>query len=224
MDGPWAIAGAIAAIILLGITVWQAILVPWQRRRALSNPCHVHFLLTSKEKYSLEYVEQDQLEHFVDTLVLPANRENIFIEITIRAKTDFTIKRIIFGAAGVDYLHSKPYAMRYYQRHIRSGIAANANPMYDKDHTVDSNYHYQMKTDIHLKPKRAHNPGFYLKTRDPGVYKMELFLTGDDFEYRTSLTIRVEQNPDADIPCVREIDSEEHQTCKRRFHFGATQS
>lgn len=212
----WAVV--LDALILL-VLIYIDFVRPAMRRYALKNPCRVYFMITSKDKFALGYVDQDQLEHFVDTLVLPANKENIFVELTIRANTDFTIKRIVFGVGSTELLDAKPYATSYYQRHIMRGVSSFARPESNDNHSLDSNYQYQMKTEIDLVTGAAHNPGFYINTRKPGTYKVTVRLLGQYFDCKAPLTIRVEEKPDALIPCIRSIDHDEHPKCEKQLHF-----
>ena len=81
------------AVSLIGYT---QIIRPWRRRRKLKRPFKAHFVITSVDRFTLNYVQQDYREHFVKELVVPPNSE-IPIQILLEPKLSFLEREIYFG-------------------------------------------------------------------------------------------------------------------------------
>jgi hypothetical protein len=70
---PWPIASAVfsaTAVLLIG---YVQIVRPWCRRLKLKRPFEAYFLITSLGRFPMNYVLQDDQEHFVKELVVPAH-------------------------------------------------------------------------------------------------------------------------------------------------------
>jgi hypothetical protein len=63
---PWPIVSAFFSAVVVSLIVYTQIVRPWQRRRKLKRPFEANFLITSQTRFPLNYVVQDDDEHFVE--------------------------------------------------------------------------------------------------------------------------------------------------------------
>src|ERR1043166_4813876 len=85
---PWSMIAAILAGGSLLVAGHTQIVRPRLRRRKLKQPFRAYFLVTSLERFPLDYVPQDDREHYVKELVVPPNSE-IPIQIVLEPRVSF---------------------------------------------------------------------------------------------------------------------------------------
>jgi hypothetical protein len=75
MEGPWTITGTIIGAMVLLLTGWQIVVNPIWRQWRLKKPCKAWFVIQSLNHENMSYAVQDDKEHFIEELTLPANSE-----------------------------------------------------------------------------------------------------------------------------------------------------
>ena len=79
---PWP---TILGFVTVSLIVSLQILKPWRRRSRLKRPFKARFVITARGRFSLSYIVQDDRDHFVKELVVPANSQ-IPIQIALEPK------------------------------------------------------------------------------------------------------------------------------------------
>jgi hypothetical protein len=177
------------AFLLVGYT---QIVRPRWRLYKLKRPFNAYFLITSINRFHLSYVLQDDDEHFVKHLVVPANAE-IDIQIALEPKLSFTQQELYFGCDEHVLDSNKPRATEYFVPFILEGVRRSGKP--DKDnpgHYMDYNGFYHVRENF-LYTEDVRIIGFKLRTKGPGVYSAQVFTVCDGVRGKSDLMIRVEQ-------------------------------
>jgi hypothetical protein len=196
-EGPWAIAGAVAAIVVLGITGYDIFVRPIWRRFRLRNPCEVHFAIRPLQQATLDYIFQDDQGHRVKELVVPAN-QLVEIEIGYEPKIAFYEAELIFGCDGDDA--TKPFATECINRLIAVG-KSHWIPGEDEGHWRDRHKCYHV---LRNKPRAVGTHiavGFMLQTGAPGTYPANVSFLTNEMDRTVSLKIRVEDKPHTRMRC-----------------------
>jgi hypothetical protein len=203
MGWDWQKTGAIAALIVLAISVWVNFIAPWLRKRRLKKPCKAFFHIRELAKGELSYVLQDDEAHQVKELVLPANAL-VEIEVTYSPTTPFYVEETVFECAG-DY-DSKPIV----EVPLRPFVAKGEFPKGVSYWNRHGGYHYSSRYGGRAVGS-WYVKGFLLRTKAPGTYKAWIgFLTDEVDGDATDLAIKVEEKPLTRMNCVI------HSLCKLR--------
>jgi hypothetical protein len=92
----WPVVSALLGATTLFLVWYVQIFRPWRRRRQLKRPFDAHFLITANGQFPLDYVQQNNREHYVKKLVVPPNRE-IPVQIVLVPKLSFMQRELYFG-------------------------------------------------------------------------------------------------------------------------------
>jgi hypothetical protein len=198
----WPIVSAVLSALAVYLIAHVQIIRPWRRRRKLRRPFDAYFLITSVGRFPLNYVLQDNDEHFVKELVVPSNAE-ISIQIILRPRLSFMQREIYFGCGENLVNKEKPRATKYFVPFVREGERRSGKP--DKahpSHYTDYNGFYHVRED-YLYANDDRVIGFYLLTGAIGVYPAQIFVVTDEVRGQADLSIRVEQPPKTKMPCQR---------------------
>jgi hypothetical protein len=198
----WPIISAICSAAALLLLAYIQILRPWIRRIRLKRPFKAYFLITSRDQFLLDYIQQDHREHYVKTLVVPPNSE-IPIQIVLIPKLSFLQRELYFGCGETLVDKNKPSAVEYFVPFVVQGVRRLGKPdAAHPGHYIDYNGFYHVREDF-LYTKDCRVIGFKLTTREPGVYPAQLYTVTDDVRGRADFTIRVEQPPKSKMHCTR---------------------
>jgi hypothetical protein len=172
--------------------VYTQILRPWCRRQKLKRPFEAHFLITSLGRFTLNYVLQDDEEHFVKELVVPANSE-ISIQIVLEPRVSFVQHELYFGCEESLVDINKPSATEFFVPFVVNGVRGSGKPdEAHPGHYIDYNGFYHVREN-YLYTKDTRVIGFKVQTKAPGIYPAQIYTVSDDVRGRADLTIRVEQ-------------------------------
>ena len=195
IEGPWTIAGAVAAVLVLAITGYDIVIKRLWRRFRLKEPCEVHFAIRPLQQAPLDYILQDDLGHRVKELVVPANQ---VVEIEIGYEPKIAFHEFIFGCDGDET--KKPYATECINRLIDVG-KSRWLPGQDDDHWRDRHKYYHVVRD---KPRAVGTHvaiGFMLQTGSAGIYPANVSFLSDEIDTTLSLRLRVEDKPHSRMRC-----------------------
>jgi hypothetical protein len=142
---PWPIASAIFSATALVLIGYVQIFRPWRRRRKLKRPFRAYFLITSLGRFPLNYVLQDDQEHFVKELVVPSNSE-IPIQIVLEPKLSFMQHELYFGCDESLADEKKPRATEWFVPFVRDGVRRSGKPDAEHPgHYTDYNGFYHVR-------------------------------------------------------------------------------
>jgi hypothetical protein len=197
---PWPIVSAFFGALAVSLIWYTQIGRPWRRRRKLKRPFNAHFLITSVGRFPLNYVQQDDREHFVKELVVPPN-STIPIQIVLEPRLSFLEREIYFGCNEGLVDEQKPCAVEWFVPFVREGVRRSGKPDdAHPGHYTDYNGFYHVRQDV-LYTKDARVIGFKLVTKATGIYPAQIFTVTDDVRGRADLVIRVEQPPKTKMRC-----------------------
>jgi len=197
---PWPIISAFFSAAVVSLIGYTQFVRPWRRRCKLKRPFNAHFLITSVGRFPLNYVLQDDREHFVKELVVPPSSE-IPIQIILEPRLSFTQHEIYFGCNEDLVDEGKPRATEYFVPFISQGVRRSGKPdAAHPGHYTDYNGFYHVRENI-LYTTDARVIGFKLVTKTTGIYPAQIFTVTDDVRGRNDLVIRVEQPAKTKMRC-----------------------
>jgi hypothetical protein len=200
LEGPWAKAGATAAILVLLLAILDLI------RRGiryfwLGRPVKAHFRIPPLGQIELEHVVQDDRGHAVSEMVLPSH-SRVEVEIEYVPRISFGPTRVSFGCEGDDI--NKPIAKERFDRVVAVG-KDRWIPGCDEGHVIDRHGFYHANMD-RAHPRRSRNPiGFLLQTKAAGTYDVRLYFFLKERVGVAQLTIKVEDRPRSRMRCLDHI-------------------
>jgi hypothetical protein len=208
LDGPFAIAGGIAATVTLAAYIFVEVAKPAWRRCRLRHPCHVYFNIMRPNEGEVPYVQRDGKSHHLKELVLPPNCE-VEIELIYLPKLEFFEAEISFGCE-IDDPDGKPYAFECFNRFAMPGKGKGQwIPGVDEGHSLTRHKFY------HIVRNRPRNTGTHrivgvkFRTEKVGVFPMKLYFLTNEVEGEADLTVRVEERPQTSMKC----QLKEHRGC-----------
>jgi hypothetical protein len=205
MEGPWTIAGTIIGAVVLSLTGWEIVIKPIWRQRRLKKPCKAWFVIQSLSHENMSYAVQDDKEHFIEELALPANSD-VEIEVIYVSSISFVVSEIQFGCGEQDSLDLdiKPSIVSYVTHFVERGTAEE-DPGTHPDHNyTDRHKYYHIRKSKIIAAGETYSLGFKIKTRKAGRYKAHLFFIGEKTaSTKNELHIRVEDKPVTQMKCVR---------------------
>jgi hypothetical protein len=197
----WPMIGAFLAggsLLLIGHT---QIIRPWLRRRKLRQPFRAYFLVTSLGRFPLDYILQDDHEHYVKELVVPPNSE-VPIQVVLEPRVSFLQRELYFGCDEHLVDKEKPRATEYFVPFVIEGVRGRGKPdAGHPGHYIDYNGFYHVRED-YLYTKDTRVIGFKLVTGAIGIYPAQIFTQTDDVRGRADLTIKVERPAKTKMRCV----------------------
>jgi hypothetical protein len=198
---PWPMIGAFLAggsLLLIGYT---QIIRPRLRRHKLKRPFEAYFLITSLDRFPLDYVLQDDHEHYVKELVVPPNSE-IPIQIVLEPRVSFMQHELFFGCDEHLVSREKPCAIEYFVPFVVEGVRGRGKPDADHPgHYIDYNGFYHVREN-YLYTKDTRVIGFKLITKSVGTYPAQVFTLTDDVKGKVDIIIKVERPPKTRMRCA----------------------
>ncbi len=196
---PWAIIFS-AASFFAGVAYIQ-ILRPWHRRRRLRRPFDAYFVITTPGRFRMGYVVQDDKEHFVKQLVVPAHSE-VSVQIALDPRLSFLQRELYFGCDESLEDEDKPRATEWFVPFVREGARGSGKPGKDHPgHYTDYNGFYHVRED-YLYTKDVRVIGYKLRTGRTGIFPVQIYVQTDDVRGEAELSLRVEGPPTTRMRCV----------------------
>jgi hypothetical protein len=197
----WSMIAAFLAGASFLVAGHSQILRPWLRRRKLRQPFRAYFLVTSLGRLpTLDYVLQDDEEHFVKELVVPPNSE-IQIQIVLEPTVSFLQRELYFGCDEYSADKNKPHAIEYFVPFVAKGVRGQGKPdAAHPGHYIDYNGFYHVRED-YLYTKDTRVIGFKLVTGVTGTYPAQIYTQTDDVRGRADLIIKVERPAKTKMRC-----------------------
>ncbi len=191
----WEVLAAVAAVAVLGLSLWETVVAPWMRRRNLKHPCNAYFHIRELNKGALDYAIQDDKAHNVKELVLPSN-SIVEIEVAYYPTIAFHVDETVFECEGD--IESKPIVESAIAPFVLKGNFPAVTEYWNRH----GGYHYSSRYSGRAV-NSCYTKGFKLQTKKPGVYKAWIgFLTDQIDGDAKDLTIRVEDNPSTRMKCT----------------------
>ena len=139
------VASAIFIFLTLVAYIIKEFIAPYYRNHVWRHPVKPQFVITSSDRYEVGYASQDDREHFVKELTLPAHTQNLFLHFILTAKVAFdqTALELSFeGDRG-----SKPLINYYFLPFVKIGTREK-RPGEAQGHYIDyhDNYHIDNAT------------------------------------------------------------------------------
>jgi hypothetical protein len=203
----WAAVDLPTVSVLFGATtiflVWYTqIFRPWRRRRRLRRPFDAHFLITAADQFPLDYVQQNNREHYVKKLVVPPHSE-IPIQIVLVPKVSFMQHELYFGCDESLMDKNKPRATEWFVPFVREGVRKSGKPGPDHPgHYTDINGFYHVREN-YLYTADCRIIGFKLLTGRTGTFRAQVYTQTDDVRGRADLKIKVEEPAKTKMRCYR---------------------
>jgi hypothetical protein len=209
MEGPWTIFAALAAAVGAAVVIYSTFIQPRLRRVDLKSPCIAWFEIARSSQRLVSYAEQDDREHGVYELTLPANAV-VEIEILYRSKISFLASELYLGCGDQDYrdLDKKPEVRAVCYPLIELGITKETPETNPEANAIDRHKFYHIRRPKNITINETYSLGCEMRTREPGRYKFRMFFVGEEVgSTPNKLFIRVEEHPSTKMCCV------EHAAC-----------
>jgi hypothetical protein len=192
LSWPWSMVSALVAIIILLIAMVGMLRNYFKKRKrlgVLKEPFEVRFLIPQRAKYNLPYVQQDEEEHYVDTLILPRGSTSVIL-VSLRSKLDFEVDMLAIGCPETS--DSKPVVSAWMNPLITRGVT-RISPDTNPNHIVDWFGYYQIRNmGWKLNKGEIRSLGFEIKTADKGTFPLKIRFHSPEGQGQAILTIRVE--------------------------------
>jgi hypothetical protein len=198
----WPMVSALLGAATISLVWYTQIFRPWRRRRRLRRPFDAHFLITAADQFSLDYVQQNNREHYVKKLVVPPNRE-IPIQIVLVPRVSFMQHELYFGCDESLMDENKPRATEWFVPFVREGVRKSGKPDAEHPgHYTDTNGFYHVREN-YLYTADCRVIGFKLLTGRPGTFRAQVYTVTDDVRGRADLKIKVQEPPKTKMRCYR---------------------
>ena len=214
-EGPWTIAGAIGALLsfvvaiaVLWITIDVSFFLPKRRRaareQALNNPADVYFLVPSLDERRIDFAVQDQLDHWVEELIVPPHSTRL-IEVRIAPHLDFSTYALQFGCFDNEKNKGtqKPIPTSMVRVFAKKGLNIVSSPDATPGHTITSHDFYEVAENRQWN-KTVRVIGLMLEAKDTGTYRFFVYFMGPEVEASKELSIRVEAGGSEGMRCVKD--------------------
>jgi hypothetical protein len=214
----WDIIGACAGIIsAVSATVILGFVERFERsrrRRQLRRPGSVYFIIPASFHHVCDYAVQNELEHRLETIVLPSHSEFI-VDLVVEASVEFDTAEIAIGFDGE--WSKKPYVTERYNRFIEVGNRRHVVPGVEGSHDyIDKHHYYHALENSQFNVGNAKALGFKIKTVSPGIFHLNLPFSGSSVRGEfTGLMIVVSEIPTLPMRCVD--PNHQHRDCAVRI-------
>ena len=191
------------------MVIYSTFIQPRLRRIDLKRPCIAWFEIARSSQRLVSYAEQDDREHGVYELTLPANAE-LEIEILYRSKTSFVASELYLGCGDQDYrdLDRKPEVKAICYPLIELGITRETPKTNPEVNAIDRHKFYHIRRQKNITANETYSLGCEIHTREPGRYEFQMFFVGDEVgSIQNKLFIQVQRRPFTKMRCI------DHATC-----------
>ena len=195
---------AFAAIFAALFYVIKEFISPSLRRHRLEQRAvDASFCITSRDRYLLKYVQQDDMEHETLDLVMPAHTNDLFLHILLKVRTEFYQSAVEFGFIGerdkVPII--KNWFHPFVVRGTREKYPDENHPSKDPDHYTDYHGRYHIVSQGRRPRGGVITYGFKIETRGPGSYPFTIEIAANGTSSKTSLTLVIEEVPRMKARC-----------------------
>jgi hypothetical protein len=150
----------------------------------------------------LDYVQQNNREHYVRKLVVPPHRE-IQIQIVLVPKVSFMQHELYFGCDEGLMDEDKPRATEWFVPFVREGVRKSGKPDVEHPgHYTDYNGFYHVREN-YLYTADTRVIGFKLLTGRVGTFLAQVYTVTDDVRGRADLKIKVQEPTKTKMRCYR---------------------
>jgi hypothetical protein len=204
VEGPWAVGGAIAAIVAAIVVilsgVYEFVIQPACRHCRLRHPCKAVFVISAQKKRSVKYVVQDTHEHLVTELTLPSNSE-VEIEVEYKSSITFDASEIYFGCDGE--MDAKPTIASLVFLFYKKGAPEESPDTHPGFNKIDEYEFYHVARPKKIAKNEDYLSGFKMRTRKSGLYRLRIYFVGETVgQPKNDLLIRVEDEPTTKMRCI----------------------
>jgi hypothetical protein len=198
----WSMVSAFFSAAAVFLVWYVNFFRPWRRRRRLRQPFDAYFLITSTGRFRLDYVQQNDREHYVKKLVVPPRKE-VLIQIVLEPRVSFMQHELYFGCDEHLEDEEKPRATEYFVPFVREGVRGSGKPdEAHPGHYTDYNGFYHVRED-YLYTADTRVIGFKLLTGRTGTFRAQVYTVTDDVRGRADLKIKVQEPAKTKMRCYR---------------------
>jgi hypothetical protein len=198
----WSMVSAFLSAVAVFLVWYTSIFRPWRRRRRLRRPFDAYFLITSTGRFPLDYVQQNDREHYVKKLVVPPHKE-IPIQIVLEPRVSFVQHELYFGCDESLVDENKPRATEWFVPFVTEGVRKSGKP--DAEHSghyTDYNGFYHVREN-YLYTADTRVIGFKLLTGRTGTFRAQVYAVTDEVRGRADLKIMVQERAKTKMRCYR---------------------
>jgi hypothetical protein len=199
-DHAWVVAAALFAGATFVAYLLKEIAPSLYRHFRIKNPCKVCFVITSFDRGTVDYVIQDDKEHFTRELIVPTNHD-VYVQILFKAKIAFMQHQLTLVFENPHHATEPPLVDHYKLQFVRIGESEKF-PKADVGHWIDHHDTYHITEE---RPRAKHQYftyGFIVKTRDAGNFPMSIGLGFDGSEVDYRLNFIVQEKPNTRMKCT----------------------
>lgn len=200
-DHVWIVGAAVFAGLTFVFYLLRDVIPATYRYFRLKRPCEIFFVITSYDRGKVDYVVQDEDEHFVRELIVPANRD-VYVQIQLKTKTAFTQRYLAVEFVKKPSGGKVPVVDHYKLQFIKVGKDEKF-PKTDEGHWVDHHDIYHITEERQRLAGQDIPYGFIVKTRDPGRYQMKVHVGVDNKGIELVLDFVVEDPHRTKMRCTR---------------------
>jgi hypothetical protein len=182
---------------------------PFYRRWRLKEPARAYFIITSKDRFNLQYAVQDEREHRLKILVLPSHTHDLLLHLVLEAKLDYVQSHLEFVFEGEG---AKPLFNYWYHPFVKTGTSTK-KPGEDPGHYIDYHDNYHIDAVSQIVKGQWRTSAFKITTRDPGIYYLKVCIPADGVDGiaegtkgAMGLRVRVEDHPTTNMKCLEHGD------------------
>ena len=190
-----------------------AFLAGWIGKRIydvkLGNPVKMYFLIPDDERCKLDYVEQDENEHYVKVSILPRNSISQVL-IWYKPRVNYYEDEHYFGFEGD--LSTKPIITEYSNPFIRDD---NLEISYYRDWHHD----YHLRTGKNRIKDEVYVDGFKVKTSVEGEYESKVYVHTPSKLGRAKIKLIVTDKPSIKVFCYNYKEKKEKKHKKHEVKF-----
>jgi hypothetical protein len=203
---PWPMIATFVGVATLGAVLHVNFIRPIRRRRKLRQPVKSLFVIPARRHHGCDFASQNEDEHLLKTVVLPANSE-IIVDLRFEPRVFFTNAEIVVGCEGDP--STVPHGTEYFNRFIEAGEGKQIVPGSGNLHYIDKHGFYHVReTPRQWSRGTFRAMAFKFKTQKPGKYQLDIYFMGDEVEGKsTNLQITVEDRPTTIMHCTALLEN-----------------
>jgi hypothetical protein len=198
----WPVASVCIGALILLVSIYINFMKPWWRNYRVKHPGKIHLLITAAHLADIHYAKQNDQEHRIKELVLPAHREAYVQLLMPSPKITLHLTGLSFGFQGNN--NEKPEPLKYAPLFMPGRERIPKGPEGDQ---IDFHRYYQMKVDSWINQREPYTIGFLVQTKDPGAFRAELILRSTEGVAYSFYKVKVESSPFSSMICI------DHRNC-----------
>jgi hypothetical protein len=167
VEGPYAIIGAIAAIVgavlVFVFGVYEFVWQPRRRRYRLRLPCSAWFHIPAQNQRQISFAEQNHDSHHVEELTLATNSV-VEIEFLFHPLVSFEVSEVYFGCDSPK--GSQPIVQSYRNLFIDRGVPEESPETHPDTNYTDNHNLYHIRKSRVLAHNEVYSYGCKIETRE----------------------------------------------------------